>query len=246
MHSELHICQHRSKMNKFTKQLIGITLWPFAAAVCISSYKLHLSTLQTTPGSEWQIWAFPIGFIAWVILFYLLPRPFRTYVLAHELTHALWALVLGGKVGKIRIRKRGGHVELSKSNFMIALAPYFFPLYTMLLIGIYSLLGLWLEVERFSPLLLAAAGLTWSFHMTFTLHVLSHKQPDIEEHGRVFSYTVILIMNALVIAFMMVLLGSAKLSTLWELLGKESVNAYQGVAQAAETFWKTISEMFLH
>ncbi|MBN2684260.1 MAG: hypothetical protein JXR40_03180 [Pontiellaceae bacterium] len=230
-------------MFKFTKQLIGILLWPFAAAACISAYKLHLSTLQPEIGNEWQIWAFPIGFLAWVVLFYLLPRPVRTYVFAHELTHALWALVLGAKVGKIEIRKKGGHVQLSKTNFLIALAPYFFPFYTMLLIGIYSLLGIWLEVERFSPLLLAAAGLTWSFHITFTLHVLSHRQPDIQDHGRIFSYTVILIMNMLVIALMMILLGHARLPTVLELLAGESSNAYQGIFEGVTMLRQTLTNI---
>lgn len=234
-----------SIMYKFAKLLIGMTLWPFATAACISTYKLLLSTLQPMSDSEWSIWAFPIGFLSWVVLFFLLPRPFRTYVLAHELTHALWALMLGGKVGKIQIKKKGGQVQLSKTNFAIALAPYFFPFYTMLLIGTCSLLGIWLEVQRFSIIWLIGAGLTWSFHITFTLHVLSHKQPDIEEHGRIFSYTVILIMNALIVAFMMVLLGNTQITTLLELLGQESINAYQSVAEGATTLWKTIIEALL-
>jgi hypothetical protein len=214
-------------MWKFLKMLMGIALLPFCGAVSIATYKLYQTSLETTATNNAEAWAIPAGFLIWVLLFFLLPRPFRTYVLAHELTHAMWALMMGGRVGKIKVGKSGGHVELSKTNFIITLAPYFFPFYTALAISSYYLTGLALDAEPYRLWWLGAVGLTWSFHITFTIHMLSQQQPDVQEHGRIFSFAVIYTMNVLVIALLLVILGTPRLMDLGHLLGHETLSAYQ-------------------
>jgi hypothetical protein len=67
-------------------------------------------------------------------MWFFLPHPVKTYVVAHELTHALWGLLCGARVSHLRVSEGGGSVRLSKSNIVITLAPYFFPLYTILVI----------------------------------------------------------------------------------------------------------------
>jgi hypothetical protein len=213
-------------MWKFIKMLIGIGLLPFCLAVSLAVYNLYQTSLESAVTSGWEAWALPFGFLAWVVVFFLLPRPMRTYVLGHELTHALWALMMGGRIGRMKVGKSGGHVELSKTNFAITLAPYFFPFYTFLVIAAYYLAGLTLEVEPYRAGWLAAVGLTWSFHITFTIHMLSQRQPDVQEHGRIFSYTVIYAMNVLVIGIWMVLIGSPRFITFGELIGHEAAMAY--------------------
>ncbi len=219
------------------KMFIGIGMLPLAWAVSISTYSLYQSSLETNLSSGWSAWALPIGFLVWVALFYFLPRPFRTYVLGHELTHALWALMMGGRVGKIKVEKKGGHVELSKTNFLITLAPYFFPFYAAVVIAAYYLAGLWINLEAYRSWWLIALGLTWSFHITFTIHMLSQCQPDIQEHGRLFSYTTIYIMNILAIALLIVLLGNLHFLTLIEHLKLDTSNSYSYTGQAVERFW---------
>ena len=54
------------------------------------------------------------------------------YVFGHELTHALWVWLMGGRVSRFRVGRDGGHIVTDKNNFWIALAPYFFPLYSLL------------------------------------------------------------------------------------------------------------------
>ena len=213
-------------MRKFVKMLVGIGLWPLAAAVSVSTYRLYESSIQTSLDGGWEAWSLPIGFILWIVVFLLLPRPFRTYVLGHELTHALWALMMGARVGRMKVGKSGGHVELSKTNFVIALSPYFFPFYTALVIGAYHLCGIWMDVQADRTWWLAAAGLTWSFHATFTIHMLSEHQPDVQEHGRIFSLTVIYIMNVFVIALLMALLGEPRLQEFGRLLQDETSASY--------------------
>ena len=65
------------------------------------------------------------GAACWVVIFLLLPKPMWIYVFGHELTHALWTWLFGGEVRKMKVTSKGGHVLISKTNFLIALAPYF-------------------------------------------------------------------------------------------------------------------------
>ena len=40
-----------------------------------------------------------------------------------------------------------------------------------------------------------AVGFTWSFHACFTIRSLMQTQPDVEEYGKIFSWTFILVCN---------------------------------------------------
>ncbi len=223
------------------KMLIGIALWPLVWSVSVSTYALFESSSTATLDSGWSVWALPIGFLAWVVVFFVLPRPFRTYVLGHELTHAVWAVLMGGRVGKMKVGRKGGHVELSKTNFIITLAPYFFPIYTVLLIAVYYLLSNWLNVQEYRAGWLAAVGLTWSFHITFTIHMLSQLQPDVQEHGRIFSFTVIYIMNVLVIALLIVILGESRFFEFGDQLGHDTALAYRHTSHKLERTWVAVA-----
>ncbi len=229
-------------MWKFVKMWIGLLLWPLAYAATVATYTLHQRSVVDTLDAGWGAWALPAGFLLWVLIFFILPRPFRTYVLGHELTHALWALMMGARVGKMKVGKTGGHVELSKTNFAITLAPYFFPFYTTIVIAIYCIAGRWMDTSTHQGWWLAAVGLTWSFHITFTLHMLSQHQPDVQEHGRIFSFTVIYIMNVLVIALMMVLLGTPRFLEFGNLLGHKIAVAYNYTYQYLMRGWFAVAE----
>jgi len=230
-------------MWKFFKMLIGIGLLPLAYATSVAVYSLYQTSIEESLGSGWEGWALPIGFVTWVGVFFILPRPIRTYVLAHELTHALWALLMGGRVGKMKIGKSGGHVELSKTNFVITLAPYFFPFYTVLVIALYYLSGIWLDVEAYRLWWLGAVGFTWAFHITFTIQMLSEHQPDIQEHGRIFSYLTIYIMNLLVIGMWMIIIGAPRFTSFGDLLGRETVTAYTFAWHQMLQFWSWINAL---
>ncbi len=62
----------------------------------------------------------------------LLPKPMRVYVFGHELTHAIWTWLFGGRVKRFKATSTGGHVVDHEEQFLITLAPYFFPLYVVL------------------------------------------------------------------------------------------------------------------
>ncbi len=112
---------------------------------------------------------------------------------------------MGGRVSRFRVTREGGHVVTSKANFWIALAPYFFPIYSILAIGIYGVLSLFLNVQPYGRLLYAVIGATWAFHFTFTCWMVPKNQTDLSDQGTFFSLVVIFLMNLLLLSVMLVL-----------------------------------------
>src|SRR5690349_12025318 len=108
-------------MPKWAKFLVAILLLPLCAGAVKALWLVFRAT-----GSATQIWvAMLAGAACWVVLFLMLPKPMLVYVFGHELTHAVWAWLFGGKVRKFKASADGGHVVVTKHNFLIGLAPYF-------------------------------------------------------------------------------------------------------------------------
>src|SRR5690242_15849279 len=151
-------------------------------------------------GNADEVWV-PLlaGALCWVVIYLLLPKPMLLYVFGHELTHALWTWLFGGRVKKFKASSKGGHVVVTKSNFLIALAPYFFPLYAVLFVLVFvagHLAWGWRSQAIWFHFLLGAA---YAFHLTLTWHVLKNSQSDITEHGYLFSAVIIFLGNVAVL-----------------------------------------------
>ena len=156
-----------------------------------------------------------------------LPRPIRTYVLGHELTHALWGLLMGARIGKIKVSKQGGYVELSKTNFLISLAPYFFPFYTVMVIVVYYIASLFFSVEPYHMLFLSLVGITWAFHLYFTIQMVMTRQPDIMQNGRLFSFIIIYNLNLITLGCWWICMGPSTFSNSFDYLLNEILQSYQ-------------------
>ena len=96
----------------------------------------------------------------------------------------------------------------SKTNFVIALAPYFFPFYVVMLVMLFLLAQLVLPWERLGVWFLGCLGAAYAFHLTLTGHILRTRQSDITEHGYVFSAAVIFLGNISVLLIGIPLLTS--------------------------------------
>jgi len=194
---------------KFIKFVIGIVLIPSCIAATVALIQI---LKQLEPDSAvaipLSVWGFVIGFVVWGIGYLCMPRPTRTYVFAHELTHLLWAWMLGISAGRLRVSSRGGSVTIARNHFLVTLAPYFFPVYTILIIILRFLINLFIDTGSYEAFWLAGIGLTWSFHLTFTLSMLKQHQPDIQQEGRLFSYVIIYLFNVLGVALWIVLVSS--------------------------------------
>jgi hypothetical protein len=151
-----------------------------------------------------EFWFFALGAVLWVITFFGLPRPVLIYVFGHELTHAVWVWLMGGRVSKFSVSSDGGHIVTNKHNFWIALAPYFFPLYSILVILIYGAAGFFFHMPPHPRVLFALIGGTWAFHITFTLWMIPKGQTDLTYYGTFFSLVIIYLMNLLVLTIFLV------------------------------------------
>jgi hypothetical protein len=191
---------------RWVKQIVALFLVP-PAWILTRAFFSSFSRATINHGfwlSE-EFWFFALGAVLWLIVFFGLPRPLLMYVFGHELTHAVWVWLMGGRVSQFRIGRSGGHIVTDTTNFWIALAPYFFPIYSLLVLLLYGGLGLFMDVDPYRRWLFALIGLTWAFHLTFTIWMLWNGQTDLVEHGTFFSMMIIYLMNFLVLSGMLLL-----------------------------------------
>ena len=185
----------KRRVPKWLKFILGLLLLPF----CIGAARTLARVLSYTGRAD-TIWiALLAGAGCWMAIFLLLPRPMRVYVFGHELTHALWTWLFGGRVKKFKAGAQGGYVVTTKSNFLIALAPYFFPVYVVLVLAMFAvghLIWNWGSYLVFCHLLIGAA---YAFHVTLTFHILKTRQTDITSQGYLFSAVVIFLGNVVVL-----------------------------------------------
>lgn len=191
---------------RWVKFVFALFLIPFCAVLTQTFFTAFArATLTQHLWAAEEFWFFSLGAVLWLIAFFGLSRPVILYVFGHELTHALWVWMMGGQVSRFRVGRDGGHIVTNKNNFLIALAPYFFPLYSILAIVAYGVLSLFYDVRPYGRLLYAVIGVTWAFHFTFTCWMIPKKQTDLSDHGTFFSLVIIYLMNLTLLSVMLVL-----------------------------------------
>ena len=104
---------------RWLKLLIALLLLPSCVGVTGAAWQAGRVVLGGT--NFGPAMAFGAGYLLWLLVFIFLPKPVRTYVLGHELTHAAWALLMGARVSGLSVRKSGGQVRTSKTNWAITL-----------------------------------------------------------------------------------------------------------------------------
>ncbi len=197
-------------MPKWLKFILGILLLP----VCAGALPALARVVRVSGGAS-EVWV-PLGAGAacWLVVFSLLPKPMWIYVVGHELTHVVWSWLFGGKVKKFKATSQGGEVVITKSNFLVALAPYFFPLYAVLVVLVFLAGHLLWGWARWTPLFHLLLGAAYAFHVTLTWEILKTKQSDITGQGYLFSGVVIFLGNVLVLLLGIPLLtGQGRLLT---------------------------------
>ena len=183
------------------------------------------------------------GLVAQLAVWKFLPLPVRAYVLGHELTHALWGLLFGARVSKLRVGTSGGSVTLSKSNVWITLAPYFFPFYTILVVLLAVAVRASLSRLPWPAAWQFAVGVTWCFHCIFTIRSLQQEQTDVQEYGRVFSYVLIWIFNVLGAAVWIVCTAEIPWTTFAQVLSHRVADAYAFVWSGAVVLYESVRSL---
>ncbi len=103
--------------------------------------------------------------------------------LEHELTHALFALLTFHRVVNIHATPTGGGKMsfVGKGNWLITIAPYFFPTSSLALIFVFMFFPGALGV--IGDVLI---GASFAYHITSTLRETHPNQSDIRQAGRLF------------------------------------------------------------
>ena len=184
---------------RIIKVLVGILLFPVSIATTLALAG-QLSQIEKFQGLTTY---FLKGAIVYLIMHLILYKPNYFYVLGHEIAHALATFICGGRVNSFRISSRGGGVLTTKSNFFIALFPYFFPTYTIFFWLTYFLFSLFRDVSSFTPHFLFLVGFSLTLHLVMTIDSLKIKQTDIFKTGYLFSVSLIYILNLLLVSFIL-------------------------------------------
>ena len=217
----------RNPVRQAETQTLGLKKW---IAILILT-PVAFITLTTMVEMFWrmvtrhQLWKteefqfFGLGLLAWGALFFLARlRPTKLYVFGHELSHAIAAKCVGAKIYDWDFSATGGYVETNKSNTWISLAPYLLPIYALAVMAGFGVIGLFWNLD--TPLTLnllgtqvsiplhrpfyIALGLSWAFHVTYTLITLRAEQSDLTRNGEYFSIMLIVVINALLLTLMFV------------------------------------------
>ena len=124
-----------------------------------------------------------IYLLFWLIFFNKNSYWFLT--VEHELTHIIFALLTFHKVIDFQASSwRGGYTMfLGNGNWLIFIAPYFFPTFSMIII-----LFIYFSQPQFYPLLVALLGYSMVYHVHSTYIETSFHQPDIQEVGLPFAF----------------------------------------------------------
>jgi hypothetical protein len=191
-------------MPKWAKLLVAILLLPACAGAAMALVKV----VRASSGAD-TVWILlAAGACCWLSIYLLLPKPMLMYVYGHELTHVIWTWAAGGRVKRFKASSKGGHVIVTKSNFLTVLAPYFFPLYAVLLIFAHKIVSLFVDPGPWRIGYLLLLGAAYGFHLTLTWHALQTEQSDVSSQGYLFSAVVIFLGNIVLLLVAVPLLTS--------------------------------------
>ncbi len=213
----------RTIPRRWLNTIIGLFLLPVAWVLTETFFNLFTRVGQSRDfWTSDEFWFFALGAILWTLWFFGSiwklgePRPLRGYVFGHELTHAIWVWLWGGRVSRFKVSREGGYILTDTHNFWIALAPYFYPIYSFAVILAYGIASLFWQVvdvdDKFmlmTPLqwLFLLLGVTWAFHLSFTIWMIPKGQTDLTYHGTFFSLVIIYIMNLLLLTVFVVIVA---------------------------------------
>ena len=129
------------------------------------------------------VMVFLVGFAVYFVIWWWLFRRSRfafVMTLEHELTHALFALVTFHRVIGLRATAfRGGEMRfVGKGNWLITVAPYFFPTMSLSLLAVS-----WFLPRHFANVANFMVGGSFAYHIISTLRETHPGQTDLQKAG---------------------------------------------------------------
>ena len=171
-------------MNVIVDIFINLLKWPVAIFLLFSVPAL-IQSLDFFKFSEFRYMAMAAGFFLFFIARSFMDGTTRVglEVAAHELTHAFFALLTFHKVKGIRINPddTGGAMSFEgEGNWLIIIAPYFFPLYALFVMGGISLYTMFAPTNLILNIIL---GFFTGFHFDMVGSQIHEKQTDLPKVG---------------------------------------------------------------
>ena len=174
-------------MRVFLFSLVGIPLL-IVDGVLLYTFPVPAGQLATRE----EGWIVLGGALAYLLVHFFLRKPERFYLWGHEFSHLVLAKIFFRKIHQFHISSRdGGKVVLDRTNVMIDLAPYIFPLYC---VGTGVAASLFRRTSPWVPdIYLAVASFLFTMHILFSTEGFMAGQPDLRRNGRVFSAAIVLL-----------------------------------------------------
>lgn len=191
-------------MHKIADKILELLKWPVAIFLALSLPAL-IKSLDYFNFTNIRYLALFAGFLFFFVARTMMDSSVRTSmeVLAHEMTHAFFAFLTFHKVSGLRINKddSGGSMSFEgEGNWLIIIAPYFFPLFgmiAMITISIYQL---------FAPmniLIYAVFGYVIGYHFDTVCSQIHEKQTDLPKVGYPFCVVFLLPANLWMLGWML-------------------------------------------
>jgi hypothetical protein len=162
--------------------------WPtaFLALAFLPGALLASIELLVQASLDPAITRFLMGFALYSVVWWWFFRRSRfafILTLEHELTHALFAMLTFHRVTGLRVTAfRGGHMRfVGEGNWLITVAPYFFPTLSMFLLVV-----AWVIPAPLAGVVNFLVGGSFAYHMTSTLRETHPGQTDLQQTGMVF------------------------------------------------------------
>ncbi len=170
------------------KIILNIIKWPLAFVSFMFLPAFALSIHQIMLNNLGALGFFGVGCFAYILLWHAVLKRLNTSYLStleHELTHSIFALLTWNKVRGLKVTNRdGGHVVIAGAgNWLIDVAPYFFPTLTVALLFI---------IPFFRPLndfwSQSILGFSLVYHLISTWDETHSEQTDLIKAGKIFCW----------------------------------------------------------
>ena len=186
-------------MNKI-RFVLSVILLPLLIVLIYDFFKLFFLFAGQTNINIVPFW---LGIAMYVLFQVIFFKPMSTYVFGHELTHALAGLLSGAQIKKFKVSRNKGSVTLTKNNIFITLAPYFVPIYPIIIILVYFALAWFMDITKMYSWFLFFSGIALAFYYALTFYAIKVGQEDMIIYGKFFSFIFVCFINIIMVIFIL-------------------------------------------
>jgi len=217
-------------INKF----INLFKWPIAVYMIVLLPAIFKS-IDYFKFTNMKFVYFGAGIVAYIFIRAASDSGTRTSLqtLIHELTHSFFALLTFHKIKKISLNQdNGGEMAFEgEGNWLIIIAPYFFPLMILFYIAITSIWSAFLPTNFIFPIIL---GYLFGMHLDTVVSQIHEKQTDLPKVSYLFCAMFLPGANLITWGFILAYnsIGIGGISTYFRLINRLTSQFYSAMWQS--------------